>query len=159
MFKKISKHLRSNKGDANVSKMTMIAIVFVVGAILLVMTTSAFRGPINRWFDKVQASWFADENGMFEADNKFLGYKKNTNGTYKNVEYRCYHADGSFSRLWAPENIQNGEFNDWEIGFDDCRPDGVCIGGGEYVGSDAYISEDGTTIKVDCDTYVAYIPE
>ena len=65
MLKYIRKHLQSNRGDANVSKMTIIAIVFVVGAILLIMTTSAFRNPINRWFGKVTAGWFADENGEF----------------------------------------------------------------------------------------------
>ena len=56
--------MRNNKGDANVSKMTMIAIVFVVGAILLVLVTSAFRSPINNWFNKVTNGWFADENGI-----------------------------------------------------------------------------------------------
>lgn len=65
MVTSTKQHLSNNKGDANVSKMTLIAIVFVVGAILLVLTTSAFRNPINRWFEKVTTGWFANENGMF----------------------------------------------------------------------------------------------
>lgn len=100
---KLQQHLRNNKGDANVSKMTIIAIAFVVGAILLVLTTSAFRNPINRWFDKVQASWFADENGMYEADNKFLFAERLENGTIKGATYIYYWEDGQcYSKLTSP---------------------------------------------------------
>lgn len=77
MFKKLREHLTGNKGDANISKMTLIAIIFVVGAILLVMTTSAFRGPINRWFSTVTNDWFASENGMFDLGIKPVCYINN----------------------------------------------------------------------------------
>lgn len=66
-------HIKDNKGDANVSKMVIIAIVFVVGAILLVMFTSAFRGPIGHWFETVVLDWFDHEgkNGEFQYSNPF----------------------------------------------------------------------------------------
>lgn len=65
MFSKIKAHLRSNSGDTNISKMIMVAIVFVVGAILLVLLTSAFQGPIKGWYDHVIDEWFNHENGQF----------------------------------------------------------------------------------------------
>lgn len=67
-MQKLIKHMRNNRGDANVSKMVLIALVFVVGAILLVMITSAFRGPINRWLSTVTNDWFADDNGKFVSN-------------------------------------------------------------------------------------------
>lgn len=65
MFNEIKAHLRSNSGDTNISKMIMVAIVFVVGAILLVLLTSAFQGPIKGWYDHVIDEWFNHENGQF----------------------------------------------------------------------------------------------
>ncbi len=54
----IIKHLKNNNGDANVSKALHIAIVFVVGAILLIMMTSSFQGPIHDWFGTRMDDWF-----------------------------------------------------------------------------------------------------
>ena len=71
MFKTIRAHLADNRGDENISKMIWVAIVFVVGAILLVMVTSAFRGPIKRWYEKVVTDWFDTNgnNGGYSYDN------------------------------------------------------------------------------------------
>ena len=71
MFKTIQAHLADNRGDENISKMIWVAIVFVVGAILLIMVTSAFRGPIKRWYEKVVTDWFdtAGNNGGYSYDN------------------------------------------------------------------------------------------
>lgn len=65
MFNQIKEHLSSNSGDTNISKMIMVAIVFVVGAIILVLTTSAFQGPIKGWYDHVVDEWFNHKNGQF----------------------------------------------------------------------------------------------
>ena len=82
------RHLKDNKGDANVSKMTLIAIVFVVGAILLILITSAFRNPINRWFETVTKDWFADKNGEFKLMiDPFDMYERGSNGLYTDLEY------------------------------------------------------------------------
>jgi hypothetical protein len=76
-MKRFLLHMRNNAGDTNVSKMIMVAIVFVVGAILLVMVTSAFRGPIDRWFETVVMDWFDNDgnNGGYSYDNglEFVG--------------------------------------------------------------------------------------
>ena len=142
------KHLKSNKGDANVSKMTLVAIIFVVGAILLVMTTSAFRGPINRWFEKVTTGWFADSNGMFEADNQFLGYEKNANGTYKDVKYVRYGTDGSWCELVSVTKLTNGRYGDSDV-LVQCydangRPGELML----YGGGTCTISDDGKTVTL-----------
>ena len=159
MLKKLREHLTGNKGDANVSKMTLIAIIFVVGAILLVMTTSAFRGPINRWFDKVTDGWFAESNGMFEADNAFLGVEKNANGTYKGVRYICYSSDGSYSVLHGVEQAVNGRVDDFVLGTSDYTANGGYDGGSMYFEGDCTISDDGTAITIHGWTYVAQPPQ
>ena len=71
MLQAIKSHLQSNSGDTNVSKMIMVAIVFVVGAILLVMVTSATRGPIQHWYETVVVDWFdqSGKNGGYSYDN------------------------------------------------------------------------------------------
>ena len=67
MFKTLRAHLADNRGDENISKMIWVAIAFVVGAILLVMVTSAFQGPIHDWYTGVIKSWFdpSAENGAY----------------------------------------------------------------------------------------------
>ena len=83
MLQKLRKHIANHQGDANVSRMTMIAIVFVVGALLLVMTTSAFRNPVNRWFKTVTNDWFDGENGMFDLGIKPVCYINNKEWTFE----------------------------------------------------------------------------
>ncbi len=65
MFKTLRAHLSDNRGDENISKMIWIAIVFVVGAILLLLITTAFKGPISNWYNNTIDGWFADGNGGF----------------------------------------------------------------------------------------------
>ena len=109
MLMRIKNHFKNHSGDANVSRMTLIAIVFVVGAILLVLTTSAFRNPINRWFETVTKDWFADDNGMYEADNPFLYLEKNENGTYKGLNYRLDVGNGDYWYIDDPDALINGQ--------------------------------------------------
>ena len=76
MFKTLRAHLADNRGDENISKMIWVAIVFVVGAILLIILTSAFEGPIRSWFESVVADWFNTATGDYEFDDN---YTSNTN--------------------------------------------------------------------------------
>ena len=155
MLKYIRKHLQSNRGDAHVSKMTMIAIVFVVGAILLVMTTSAFRSPVNNWFQKVTAGWFADSNGMYEADSAFPGYQRAENGTYQGLVYVYTQDNGHRIVLKAPADLQNGYTARFE--YDIYAPDGRHLGNTGHSGN-IVISADGTTITDGSWTFIAETP-
>lgn len=69
MFQTIRAHLADNRGDENISKMIWVAIVFVVGAIMLLMVTNAFKGPIKNWFDSVINNWFNKNTGDMPAVN------------------------------------------------------------------------------------------
>ena len=156
MFSKLRAHLKDNAGDSNVSKMTWVALVFVVGAILLVLVTSAFRNPIHRWFDKVSNDWFASENGMYEADNSLVGYKRNEHGIYEDLEYRMELANGYYEVLHL-SGIQNGISRN--ISSEVYGPDGTR----EYLdlgNCKCEISADGTTINVQgWGTYNVHIPD
>jgi ABC-type lipoprotein release transport system permease subunit len=72
MFKTLRAHLADNRGDENISKMIWVAIVFVVGAILLIMVSSAFQGPIKEWYENVINDWFKQSTGAYgsAADNR-----------------------------------------------------------------------------------------
>ena len=153
------KHLKNNRGDANVSKMTLVAIIFVVGAILLVMTTSAFRGPINRWFEKVTTGWFTDSNGMFEADNAFLGVERNANGTYKGVRSVYYRPDGSYSVLGGVERATNGSFGFNTFTHESYDANGHVQYFAGMPGGTCAISQDGTSITIFGMEYVAQPPQ
>jgi hypothetical protein len=65
MFKTLRAHLSDNRGDENISKMIWVAIVFVVGAILLLLITAAFDGPIKDWFKGIIDGWFNTNNGDY----------------------------------------------------------------------------------------------
>ena len=153
MFKRLFKHMRSNSGDSNVSKMTIIAIAFVVGAILLVLTTSAFRNPINRWFGKVTNGWFAEENGMYEADNKFLFAERLQNGTIKGATYIYYWEDDDgnvgYCKLTAPERLTDGQ-NSKGVCMDELWPGQQYEWWGSYTTDQYYfdISDDGSRIDM-----------
>ena len=69
MFKTLRAHLADNSGDENISKMIWVAIVFVVGAILLVIVTSAFKGPIKNWYVKTINEWFNNDTGKIDGAN------------------------------------------------------------------------------------------
>ena len=148
----LKKHLQSNKGDANVSKMTLIAVVFVVGAILLVLTTSAFRNPINRWFAKVSNDWFASENGEFNLmDSQFAMYERNENGTIKGVKYICTDGDRRYVLIGA-ESLKNGEFSAWRWNVCDANGNPVDEWHWDTSGTPT-ISDDGSTITWGADGY------
>lgn len=53
MLKTMKALVRDNSGDENITKMFWVAIVFIVGAILLVMVSTAFNGPIHDWYQKI----------------------------------------------------------------------------------------------------------
>ena len=168
----IKNHINNNRGDANVSKMTLIAIAFVVGAILLVLTTSAFKNPINNWFEKVSASWFADENGNFAYNDPYIMYERNANGSYKGLNYRLTYSDGSYVEIYAEDiaNFPNGTLNYETGGYyggenEDVIKNGWLTLGTYYDVSNFSLSADGKTLILNEDGYpgycefVAYIPE
>lgn len=157
MFTKLRAYLRDNSGDSNVSKMTWVALVFVVGTILLILVTSAFRNPIHRWFDKVSNDWFASENGMFEADNPFMFAEKAENGTIKGAKYRLYYDNGGYDELEVPEGMQNGFDTYCVVAY---NPDGSAVlpGFGPEIGQgNVSISEDGSYITIDGYRYEAVL--
>lgn len=171
MFTWLKRHLRDNRGDANVSRMTMIAIVFVVGAILLVMTTSAFRNPINRWFNKVQASWFGGDNGYYALNDPYILYEKNANGSIKGLNYRLTYSDGSYVEISAKDmaNFPNGTVSYSTGGYYGGENEEILKAGWATCGtcfdmSDMTLSADGKTFAWDapfigyCE-FTAYIPE
>lgn len=156
MLQKLRKHITNHQGDANVSRMTMIAIVFVVGAILLVMTTSAFRNPINRWFSKVSNDWFASENGEFNLMiDPFSGYERNANGTIKGVKYICYFSDGSYEILTGVEGAKNGIVPDYTFWGSNYDASGSFFSDLSYYSGSCAISDDGTVITFNGQEYVA----
>ena len=74
MFTITKQLIKDNTGDENITKMIWVAIVFIVGAILLVMVSTAFNGPIHDWYQKVIRGWF-DKDG---SNGVFPGYTTNT---------------------------------------------------------------------------------
>lgn len=159
-MKRFKQHLRNNGGDANISRMTLIAIAFVVGAILLVLVTSAFRNPINRWFDKVTNGWFAKENGEFaytfgdlsDANDSIAQYEYNANGTIKNVVYISEFYPGEYYLLKTDASKLRPGYNDPVIMYK-CDANGNLL---EEIPSQVHtilykvqISEDGQTITSD----------
>ena len=171
MLKWLKRHLRDNKGDANVSKTTVIAIVFVVGAILLVLTTSAFRNPINRWFDKVQSGWFGGDNGYYALNDPYILYERNENGSIKGLNYRLTYPDGSYVELWYKDiaNFPNGYISYSTGGYyggrdEDILKDHWATFGVIYDTSEMSISADGKTFIFHDSPwgyieFQAYIPE
>lgn len=153
MLQAMRKHMRSNAGDSHVSKMTIIAIVFVVGAILLVLTTSAFRNPVNNWFSKVTAGWFADENGMFEADNPLMMYPKNPNGTYQNAKYVSRNPNGYWVLECASELVMGGEVKGYY--FVRYNQQGERLGTSTFMAGTASLSDDGMVLTVSGYTFEA----
>lgn len=60
-YNDLKAHLADNTGDENVSKLIWIAIVFVVGAALLLLMITAFSGadsPLGVWLSSTMDSWF-----------------------------------------------------------------------------------------------------
>ena len=158
MFHSLKKHLQDNSGDANVSKMTMIGIIFVVGAICLVLVTTAFRNPINRWFSNVTNGWFDSANGEFNLmDNPFVGYERHENGVYKDLEYVYVMPDGKIRTISTNHDlIENGITS---ITYVTTNANGSRPIRGIASGATVEISPDGRTITVNGDVFEARIPE
>ncbi|MBQ2184580.1 MAG: hypothetical protein II399_08065 [Lachnospiraceae bacterium] len=67
-MREIKKLMLDNTADENISKMIWIAIVFVVGAIILVLIASSFRGPIKDWWKKTVEEWFNPRTGDIDGN-------------------------------------------------------------------------------------------
>ena len=159
MINLLKQHLKENSGDENISKMTWVAIVFVIGAILLLLTATAFKGPIQEWYNGVVSEWFAQENGEYSFDNYSM-YEKNENGTYKGLHYVSYNEDGSIYVINA-NNVS--EFNEDSI-------ENHCIithynSNGNLIEFPVHafhvivsISPDGKSMMVDGNEYIAQLP-
>ena len=106
MFKKFKSHIQDNAGDSNVSKMVIVATSFVVGAILLIMVSSAFQGPIHTWFSNVTEDWFKESTGSFGVlDNTPWGKLGLKLGTYEIA------GDGYYMRIIVTESGVKSETN------------------------------------------------
>ena len=160
MFK-MKQHLQNHNGDANVSKMTLIAIVFVVGAILLVLVTSAFRNPINRWFSTVTSDWFAKENGEFNLMlDPYANYERHTNGTIKGVKYVSLYDETGGLLLTSPEMLIKDAAGRQQWYWISCDANGNRTDfGTDWEGyGQVQISNDGSTITVDGMVFKAMVP-
>lgn len=153
--------MHDNSGDANISKMTLIAIVFVVGAILLLLITSAFNGPITTWFNEVITSWFDSANGDYVLQDPLLFYEKNANGTYQGLRYIRQNADGTYEVLQATESMENGKIESYSVSH--YFADGTLKEDKTYIypyhaKASLQISEDGQAITINGHPYVVEVP-
>lgn len=150
----ITQHLLNNNGDESTSKMMWVAIAFVIGAILLLLTTTAFQEPVQTWYNNVIAEWFADGNGEYTHD-KWGMYTKNANGTYKDLQYVMKAEDGTYLVLIGQDSIVSGSL----IPAQEYNADGSPNGMPTVIQSrNVNISEDGKTIIVDRWTFSAQLP-
>ena len=69
MVQTVKAHLCDNHGDENISKLIWVAIVFVVGAIMLVLFQTAFKGTISNWFNNIINNWFNGTDNRFSIDS------------------------------------------------------------------------------------------
>ena len=156
MFERLKKHLQENNGDENVSKMTLVAIVFIVGAILLLLVTTAFKGPIKEWYNNTVTGWFAEDNGAYSYD-EWTMYEKNDNGTYKGLDYVLHLSNGKYVVLSGPETLHNTtDFT--EVFATEYNADGSIETFPCYFVEEIKISNDGRTIRVDGQDYHAQLP-
>lgn len=155
--KTIIEHLCDNRGDENISKMTWVAIIFVVGAILLLLTTTAFKEPIKNWYDDTVVEWFSAEHGQYSYD-EWSTYEKNENGTYKGMQYVLYFPSGGYQVMMYPsEAVHNGNADECYMMTYDANGnwDGCYW---NYMSGTIQISNDGKTITIDGDEYHAQLP-
>lgn len=76
IFPHLRNHLRDNRGDESTARLTWIAIVFVVAAIILIIMTSSFEGPILQYTENVNNDWFNANTGDFQYKDPNSGYNK-----------------------------------------------------------------------------------
>lgn len=157
IYHTIKQHLLDNNGDQSTSKMTLVAIIFVVGAILLLLTTTAFKEPIQNWYRDTIAEWFAEDNGQYSFDPWSM-YERNANGTYKGLEYIMELPNGNYVVLVDYDDVASDAISPiLETYY--YNPDGTMydlptsIFPAQFV-----ISADGKTITVDGDVFRAKLP-
>jgi hypothetical protein len=156
MINLIRQHLTDNRGDENTSKMIWVAIVFVVGAILLLLITTAFKEPIKNWYDDTIAEWFDDKNGQYCTDALAV-YEKNDNGTYKDFEYILHLDDGRYVVVQGVEYLTNTS-DPMFIDVVEYSADGVASPMSVVVSFGTSISDDGSYVVVGDEKYYAQLP-
>lgn len=157
IIQRIKQHLQENDGMVATPNMILIAIVFVTGSVVLVMTTSAFNGPINEWYTDTVEEWFTEENGQYSYD-AWAAYERNENGTYKGMQYVLYFPNGSCQIMMYPEEaVHNGNADECYMMSYDANGnwDGSYW---NYMSGTVQISNDGKTITIDGDEYHAQLP-
>ena len=152
----IKRHLSNNNGDENVSKMTLVAIVFVVGAILLLLITTAFKEPIQNWYNNTIDEWFNEENGQYSYD-KLSMYDKNDNGTYKGLDYVLYLDDGRYVVICNPGSLSNTS-EQTNVAAVVYTPEGKPEYNPIIFVDEIKISNDGRSITMDDQVYHAQLP-
>lgn len=157
MINRIKNHLLENSGDENVSKMTWVAIIFVVGAILLLLTTTAFKEPIQNWYKDTVAEWFNGENGQYSY-NKWSMYKRNENGTYEGIQYVLEFPNGDYWVVSSDVNElpENGTYEGFYT--QQYNANGEKIGIEDWFAGQVEISNDGRTISYDGWEFHAKLP-
>lgn len=156
IIKNLKQHLLDNRGDENTSKMIWVAIVFVVGAILLLLITTAFKEPIQNWYENTIAEWFAEKNGQYCSD-EFAAYEKNANGTYKDLEYILHLDDGRYVVVQDVEYLTNTT-NDMFVDVIEYSTDGIASPRSVVLSCGVSISNDGSYVVVDNERYYAQLP-
>lgn len=152
----IKRHLSNNNGDENVSKMTLVAIVFVVGAILLLLITTAFKEPIQNWYNNTIDEWFNEENGQYSYD-EWSTYDKNDNGTYKGLDYVLYLDDGRYVVIGNPGSLSNTS-EQTNVAAVVYTPEGKPEYNPIIFVDEIKISNDGRSITMDDQVYHAQLP-
>lgn len=156
MISLIKSHLCDNDGLVATPNMILIAIAFVIGSIVLVTTTAAFKEPIQQWYETTVVEWFAGENGQYSYD-EWAAYEKNENGTYKGLDYVLYLSNGKYVVLRSPETLYNTtDFT--EVFATEYNADGSIETFPCYFVEEIKISNDGRTIRVDGQNYHAQLP-
>jgi hypothetical protein len=76
IFSRMRNHLLDNRGDESTARLTWIAIVFVVAAIILIIMTSSFEGPVLQYTENVNNDWFNANTGDYQYQDPNSGYHK-----------------------------------------------------------------------------------
>ena len=76
IFSRMRNHLRDNRGDESTARLTWVAIVFVVAAIILIIMTSSFEGPILQYTENINNEWFNANTGDYQYQDPNSGYNK-----------------------------------------------------------------------------------
>lgn len=156
MISLIKSHLCDNDGLVATPNMILIAIAFVIGSIVLVTTTAAFKEPIQQWYETTVVEWFAGENGQYSYD-EWAAYEKNENGTYKGLNYVLQFDNGKYVVIDSPGDLYNtSDLTD--VFVTEYNADGKAIRYPCYFVDKIKISSDGRSITLDDQVYHAQLP-